>query len=103
MFPRLAYTYSAIKFRGVRGGALFIDYGEAHALEDSLRCFKGHEEVQYQQRCFLYTSSRLIVHCVMCSRPHARTVPRQFQFVSSDSRRASRGRGGGGLGGNPVF
>lgn len=22
-----------------------MDYGEAHALEDSLRCFKGHEEV----------------------------------------------------------
>ncbi|CAM9747632.1 unnamed protein product, partial [Ectocarpus fasciculatus] len=28
-----------------RGGALFVDYGEAHALGDSLRCFKGHEEV----------------------------------------------------------
>ncbi|CAM9855624.1 unnamed protein product [Scytosiphon promiscuus] len=28
-----------------RGGALFVDYGEAHALEDSLRCFKGHKEV----------------------------------------------------------
>lgn len=22
-----------------------MDYGEAHALEDSLRCFKGHKEV----------------------------------------------------------
>eukprot|EP00904_Undaria_pinnatifida_P001683 jgi/Undpi1/11515/HiC_scaffold_30.g13812.m1 len=27
------------------GGALFVDYGEGHALEDSLRCFKGHKEV----------------------------------------------------------
>lgn len=23
-----------------------MDYGEAHALADSLRCFKGHEEVR---------------------------------------------------------
>lgn len=27
------------------GGALFVDYGENHALENSLRSFKGHKEV----------------------------------------------------------
>ncbi|CAM9979606.1 unnamed protein product, partial [Phaeothamnion confervicola] len=27
------------------GGALFVDYGENHAQQDTLRAFKGHAEV----------------------------------------------------------
>lgn len=34
-----------------------MDYGEAHALADSLRCFKGHEEVC---TCLRVSASRVV-------------------------------------------
>lgn len=47
-----------------RGGALFIDYGEAHALEDSLRCFKGHEEVRTTAALVYCFSTVLYLVCI---------------------------------------
>lgn len=52
-----------------RGGALFVDYGEAHALGDSLRCFKGHKQVlPCTMLCnILFLLCYLVLNCaVMC-------------------------------------
>eukprot|EP00752_Nemacystus_decipiens_P011989 g10629.t1 len=69
-----------------RGGALFVDYGEAHALADSLRCFKGHEEVPVLSNPgeadmtadVNFGLLRRLVHGVEGARPHGPVGQGQF-------------------------